>query len=204
MKTALIILLLMPLSIMAQIDYNYNQVNAISSQYPQKRLVWIKQSQIKQSVSFDHLIFFVKKSNDNELTGNDIILKIYHNNKLIHTKEFTAMEQGPNSIELFSPIQLNKNDSITLNLTLKPNPDSLDVSYLFSIIDRTQYLRKHPQEYIAMTHSNLKSNTYTKPSDKPIYKQTGMFGETYYQNKPRKKHKKGNGLANTLEFLIGM
>lgn len=216
MKALFILLLLMPLSIMAQPDYNYNQIGLISTKSPIKKIMWIKQSQIKQSISFDHMIFFIKDSNSDDLIGDEITLKIFHNNELIHTKDYVTVSEAPVRINLYDQILLKKNDSIYLEFTLKPNPNNTPISYMINIQDRTQYLRKNPEQYREFLKLEASSNINTTPSDKqsPQYG-SGLFGEHYqsrYTSDSQKKKKlpkhikkanRANSIANVLGFLIG-
>jgi len=204
MKTISIILLLMPLFIMAQIDYNYNRVDSLSPNKPIK-IMWVTKSQIKQSVSFDHLVFFV--TDKETLTGDKVILNIYHNKENIYTKEFTTMSQAPNSVYLLSPITLKRKDSLYITITLKPNSNPINTSYLVSIKDRTVFHKKNPEQYREMLKYEVSSTQQTSSTQityqYPVIK--GMFGETYDPNKPRKKkHKLGTGWIDVLGIITGM
>ncbi len=191
----------------AQIDYNYNQVDRVSTQRPAK-IIWIKKSQIKQSVSFDHLFFFVDESGNDDIVGHKVVLDVYHNYKIVHTKEFTTMSKAPNSLYMLSPLKLKPNDSVYFILNLKPNSDSVKTSYLISIKDRTIFLRKNPDQYREMLMYESESATHitssSTQSKSQSRKTTGMFGETYDPDRPRKKKKLGNGWIDILGFLLGM
>jgi hypothetical protein len=194
----------MPLSIMAQIDYNYNRVDSLSPNKPTK-IMWVTKSQAKQSVSFDHLIFFVTPNES--ITGDKVILNIYHNKELIHTKEFTTMSEAPNSVYLLSPINLKRKDQLYITLTLKPNTNSINTSYLVSIKDRTTFLRKNPEQYREMLKYEVSptQETSTTQTNYQYSKSKGMFGETYDPNKPRKKkHKMGTGWIDVLGIVTGL
>lgn len=115
---------------MAQPDYHYDQVDELSTENPVSRVIWVKRSQRIQSFTFDHLLFFVGQSDDNELVGHTVILNIYHNRQLIHTKECRAQENMPNSLYVHEPIKLKQGDSLYLVLTLVPKLDSNPATYL--------------------------------------------------------------------------
>ncbi|MCU0356804.1 MAG: hypothetical protein MUE95_04435 [Cyclobacteriaceae bacterium] len=205
--SSIFILALLPFIAQAQIDYNYNQVDRVTSQSPIK-IIWIKKSQIKQSVSFDHLFFFVDESGNDDITGHKVVLDVYHNYKIVHTKEFTTMSKAPNSLYMLSPLKLKPNDSVYFNLNLKPNKDSIKSSYLISIKNRTIFLRKNPEQYREMLNHESESVTNTtSPNTKPksqSRKAKGMFGETYDPDRARKKKKSSNGWIDVLGFLFGM
>lgn len=206
-SSILIFLALLPFIAQAQIDYNYNQVDRVSTQCPAK-IIWIKKSQIKQSVSFDHLFFFVDESGNDDITGHKVVLDVYHNYRIIHTKEFTTMSKTPNSLYMLSPLKLKPNDSVYFILNLKPNKDSLESSYLISIKDRTIFLRKNPEQYREMLKYESEAVTNiispTTQSKSQSRKVKGMFGETYDPDRSRKKKKSSNGWIDVLGFLFGM
>lgn len=204
-------------SLMAQPDYNYNQIGLISTNAPIKKIMWIKQSQFKQSVEFDHLLFFVKNSNSDDLIGDEVTLKIYHNNEVIHTKDYVTVSEAPVRINLYDKILLKKNDSLYLEFTLKPNPNNSTISYMINIQDRNTYLKNHTKEYREFLKTEASaSNLNTIPSDKTPQYGSGFFGEHYssrYTSDSQKKKKlpkhikranRGNSIANTLGFLLGM
>lgn len=208
MKTSSIfILTLLPFIGWAQIDYNYNQVDRVSTQHPAK-IIWIRKSQIKQTVSFDHLFFFVDESGNDDIAGHKVILDVYHNYKIIHTKEFTTMSKAPNSLYMLSSLKLKPNDSVYFILNLKPSKDSTQSSYLISIKDRTIFLRKNPDQYREMLKYESESVTHiaspSTQSKSESRKTTGMFAETYDPDRPGKKKKSGNGWIDVLGFLFGM
>lgn len=200
-------LALLPFIALAQIDYNYNQVDRVTTQSPVK-IIWIKKSPIKQSVSFDHLFFFVDESGKDEIAGHKVVLDVYHNYKIVYTKEFTTMSKAPNSLYMLSPLELRPNDSVYFILNLKPNNDSIKTSYLISIKDRTIFLRKNPDQYREMLKYESESVTHiaspSTQSKTQSQKSKGMFGETYDPNRPRKKKKSSNGWIDVLGFLFGM
>jgi len=204
-----IALLFMPLSILAQIDYNYSQIDRISTQYPIKKIMWLKSAQSKQSLSFYHFLFFVNESNIEDIVGDNVILNIYHNNKIIHTKELTTISKAPNSIYLISPIKLKPKDSVYLIFNLKQKPDSTQSSYLISIKDRTKLLKDDPQQYRELIKNEVNyTHQYHNPSIQHKHQyQTpkNPFGETYDQTKTQKNKKsQNNGWIHLLAFLTGL
>jgi hypothetical protein len=205
--SSIFMLALLPFIALAQIDYNYNQVDRVSTQRSAK-IIWIKKSQIKQSVSFDHLFFFVDESGNDDIAGHKVVLDVYHNYKIIYTKEFTTMSKAPNSLYMLMPLKLKPNDSVYFILNLKPNKDSTQSSYLISIKDRTIFLRKNPDQYREMLKYESESATHiaspSTQSKNQSRKTTGMFGEAYDPDRPRKKKKSSNGWIDVLGFLFGM
>jgi hypothetical protein len=203
----IIILSFLSLTAWTQIDYNYNQVDRVSTQSPVK-IVWIKKSQVKQSVSFDHLFFFVNESGNEDIAGHKVVLDVYHNDKIVNTKEFTMMSKAPNSLYMLSPLKIKPNDSIYFVLKLKHNKDSTQSSYLISIKDRTIFLRKNPEQYREMVKYESESTSdIVSPSTQlknEGQKTKGMFGETYDPNRPKKRKKSENGWVDVLGFLFGM
>lgn len=134
MKTKLFLLLLLPFSVCAQIDYPKG-LELISAKNPKVQITWIKYASREVPLYFSHQVVFVNTQTDTLITSR-VITTIKHNGRPVKAFEFKVGQDITNHLYTSNPIKLNVGDSVTIHFELKPT--SKTEEYVFNIFEPKQ------------------------------------------------------------------
>lgn len=151
MKTFLILLLL-PFSLLAQIDYQRG-IEFISTETPEVNITWIKEASKEVPFYLNQQVAFVNAKSD-QILASRVEMRILHNAEHVKSFEFKVGEGYVGHIYTNKPIKLKKGDVITLHFKLIPTTN--DESYVFSIFDQ-KLNSPIPNKSVSVT-SNKKEN----------------------------------------------
>jgi len=193
MKYLIILLILTPLLSLAQVSYNLNQYDVISSKDSIVTIDWITQSSHTQKLDLNLYINFINQANSEDFIGTYIIVNLILNEEIINTFNFKAADHITNNVVSYNYVTLKPKDHLYFKFTLIPK--SNDDSYIIT-------MRNKSSSNITYT-----SNSTTPVRIKPIIYTYGMFGEAYSTNSPKKKRtipkhiRRQDRINNTITLL---
>jgi hypothetical protein len=132
MRLITLLLILLPISVIAQIDYPRG-LELISAKNPSVQITWIRDASKEVPLYFNQQVSFVNTKTDTLLTSR-VITTIRHNGRAVKSFEFKVGDGIVNHIYTSNPIKLNMGDSVTIHFELKPT--SPDEQYVFNIFER--------------------------------------------------------------------
>lgn len=153
----ILLILLSSSSVIAQIDYHYDQINEISTKDSIVKINWILSSPKKASLTFSQKVFFTNKGQD-DLIGSNVVVYLCHNHKknIDTVRQYslnTADHMNSNFIvlDLDNAIKLKKKDKVYFTFHLKAK--HMNESYVFTIksVDDTDFEIQKKLEKQAIT-----------------------------------------------------
>lgn len=126
------ILILLPLTVFAQIDYP-GGLEKISTKNPHVRITWILDASREVPLYFNKKITFISTKSE-DLSTSRIIATIRHNGHDFKSFEFKVGDGLVNHLDTSNPIKLSRGDSVTIHFFLIPaTPEE---EYVFSIYEQ--------------------------------------------------------------------